>query len=368
MENYSKLRKSYTFTLICEFSSFKPFLRRDEDQQQRKDNMLCHIASHNYNNIRESFDLNWKTVYTAQKNHILIELEHLYIGNTQKTSQHGFAVMVYDDRIDIVQLVKPKFKKKGPNIHTEEILIDSINERLDNNLQGNRSSAHMILIYTYNSPCLKRENKKLVSCFSQLQATKWSQKGISTHVFYSTRWGPLTSSNFEFLTYSTISDPANLFHKYLLKYNNVPFRLDQECFEENRKAIKVGNLLPEIETKHRSAVFNVVNKIKQDLSCVELTIPGYLDHLKEVVDPLKCVSNKISDTFLKIISNTIETTVLRLVREDVTSDLNNIIVDCFLEDLPSILGNNSHLRLHHVHQDNVPEEIADFIDKQKKLK
>ncbi|XP_029021857.1 uncharacterized protein LOC114865014 isoform X2 [Betta splendens] len=308
--------------------------------------------------IDEQNELIWQKINKIKPNDDINKLQDLINERKDKTNQYGWALIICSDHLEVIPVKKPDFNKsnknsKKKNIHVEQLLIEEICEFMKNS----KKNVLNVIIYTYNSPCLKRDVKdKIDPCLIQLikSASEWySKKHAGTYVFCSKSWGPLHHTNLKFLTYSKLINPDNVFHEYLQKQYNKRFKMDQTCFKDNTKKIKKVH---DIDKLHVTQFNDELTRVKNELTRKELTIKEHLDYLEEVVNndnenTSETVRNNIYDMFLNMEQKYFEQEIVFNSRQDITSDFNNIIVKCLLEDLPSIFKDKSYFRLHHVQQD-----------------
>lgn len=121
------------------------------------------------------------------------------------------------ERVSDNKIVRPKHRKKkndscNQTLHCEEILVEPIEEYLEN-IQGDVKA---ILIYSYYSPCLKRENN-IEPCMFLLRrkACEWHSKyGCATYVQYNESWGLRGLNYLKNLRYSEISDYDDVLKQY----------------------------------------------------------------------------------------------------------------------------------------------------------
>ncbi|XP_026213235.1 uncharacterized protein LOC113160272 isoform X5 [Anabas testudineus] len=373
----------YFYTDVTTFNKICSIILK-EDQQQTTDllvldsnlkmisvqivsdtDLAFYIPNLNYINKNTPTKMTITQIQSVHK-----QYHQLYNG---KTNQHAFAAVLFNNHEEFFSVDTPVFQKNKPNIHTEQILLGKIDKYLQQNQQKTGTTAGNILIYTKNSPCLKRARKKetqpVVPCMFQLseKSSEWYRKYEAyTHVLFAEYWGPIALDLK--IEYSKISKSDNLFYPI---FRNVTFELDKNYFKDKVKEIDIKQHLSKLEGIERSnflrEFINNKSRIIEFLNYPDsttvnkLTIHQHFERLQDVIKSSKfhpLIRKEICDSLLKVGRDTIETTALSFIERQIRSSLNSVIVKCFLEDLPSILGNNSPVTFHHVHKDMLKCNIS----------
>ncbi|XP_038585958.1 uncharacterized protein LOC119911218 [Micropterus salmoides] len=238
--------------------------------------------------------------------------------------------------------------------HSEEILMRQIDEFLPNN----GTNVQSILIYTLNSPCLKRK-KHIKPCMFKLleMADQWLSKyGFFTYVAFTKFWGLKGPNYFVDLKYSDISSPSSCFYPYVETYKEIPFKLNTDYFNKNifleiyqtistvkdtQQRKKLNGDIKSCLEKFKKLAENSVNLTKdQHVACAVKIISSLAFH------PL--VHDTIIDILTKNWNEIVNYSSILPIIEQITTDFNTAVVHLFLKDLNSTLGNRSPLRPYQV--------------------
>ncbi|XP_056239667.1 uncharacterized protein LOC130174081 [Seriola aureovittata] len=271
-----------------------------------------------------------------------------------KTNQHALAVIFLEGDETKFYKSKPQFRSKGNSeakfhVHTEQLLIQEIDEFLQPNKQNERPKVECIMIYTYNSPCLKRETQNIDPCMYLLsvKAREWFSKyGIFTYVLFTQFWGPI-GRNF-------LKDDGYKDLLYLIaETHDITFRLDSKDIGETLNKIDLQQLLSTVEGKDRNKLLEEFKKAKYDIQQINepFTIKEHLDRGEKVIAsstfPPKAqvkTSKDLSNAWHEGVKNT----AVEHLRAAITADCNTVIVKCFLLNLESILGNRSPIKFYQI--------------------
>ncbi|XP_038595696.1 uncharacterized protein LOC119919364 [Micropterus salmoides] len=239
--------------------------------------------------------------------------------------------------------------------HSEESLI----RQIDKFLLNNGTNVRHILIYTLNSPCLKRE-KHIEPCMFKLleMADQWLSKyGFFTDVAFTKFWGLTGPNYFADLKFSDISSPSSCFYPYVQTCKKIPFKLDSTFFRKD--VLKCGiyrTLLDIKDTKQRSKpkddIQSCLHKlVKLAENSVNLRKDQHVARGVKIISSLTfhpLIHNKIIDIFTKNWNEMVIYSSMSPIREQITTDFNTAVVHLFLKDLKSTLGNSSPLQLYQV--------------------
>ncbi|XP_026213232.1 uncharacterized protein LOC113160272 isoform X2 [Anabas testudineus] len=360
-------------------------LTQKEDQQQKTDLLNSNfkiisvqiVSDTDITTYIPTLDYIYKNTSTemtiTQIQSVLKQYHQRYNG---KTNQHAFAAVLLNNHKQIFTVDRPDFKTNEPHIHTEQTLVKDIDKYLQEIKQIIDSTSGNILIFliTNNSPCLKRPRKKetqpVVPCMFQIvgKSTEWYRKyKANTRVLFEEHWGPIAKNDLK-LQYSKISETDNFFYPY---FKNTTFELNKKYFTDKVKEIDKKQHLSKLEGIERSnferEIKNITSRIIEFLNYPDsttvnkLTIHQHFERLEDVIKSSKfhpLVRKEICDSLLKVGRDTIETSAVSFIEKQIRPSLNSLIVKCFLEDLPSILGNNSPVTYHHVHKDMLECNIS----------
>lgn len=149
---------------------------------------------------------------------------YLNTGEKNKINQYGFYLILMKDGTLIISEKIPQDSKN--NTHTEEFIIPELVEFVSK--KGNK--VKKIFIYSYNSPCLKRTDKKNPCMFQLLRkACKWYEKyQIFTDVAFTHSYGICGPNYFNYLTFDEISSPNSGFNSYIEKCKNSKSELENQ--------------------------------------------------------------------------------------------------------------------------------------------
>lgn len=277
-----------------------------------------------------------------------------------REKQFAFAVVyMKNGRRRIFEDVYPDHQNKSkdpaspftkPTLHCEEILLAQIDEFLQNNLD----LVERIFIYSYNSPCLKREkhnNIDICPCMFLLleKADEWQRKyGCVTEVAFTKFWGLRGPNVFKDLTYSNISSPCSPFYPYIEKCKKIPFKLDSKQFKN-----KFGELYKTISfVKDKEKLNKQIATSKEELvklAETSKTRQEHLDHGHKIIESLQFDSQiNICEILHKNWNEMVDNCPLPpSIIDEITTDFNINVVKRFLKLLQCTLGKCSPLQLYH---------------------
>ncbi|XP_022607325.1 uncharacterized protein LOC111226446 isoform X1 [Seriola dumerili] len=281
--------------------------------------------------------------------------EHYRNQHVGKTNQHALAVIFLEGDEKTFYKPKPQFRSKGNSdnkfhVHTEQLLIQEIDEFLQPNKQSNGPRVECIVIYTYNSPCLKRETQNIDPCMYQMsvKACVWFSKyEIFTYVLFTQFWGPI-GRNF-------LKDDECKSLLYLIaETHDITFKLDSKNMREKLKEIDLKPLLSIVEGKYRSKLWEESKKVEDNLiqqinePC---TIKEHLDRGEKVIAS-STFHPKVQVKICKDLSNAwyegVKNSVVEHLRAAITADCKTVTMKCFLENIESISGNRSPIKFYQI--------------------
>ncbi|XP_045887213.1 uncharacterized protein LOC123958071 [Micropterus dolomieu] len=239
--------------------------------------------------------------------------------------------------------------------HSEESLI----RQIDKFLLNNGTNVRHILIYTLNSPCLKRE-KHIEPCMFKLleMADQWLSKyGFFTDVAFTKFWGLTGPNYFADLKFSDISSPSSCFYPYVQTCKKTPFKLDSTFFRKDVIKCGIYRTLYDIkDTKQRSKpkgdIQSCLHKlVKLAENSVNLRKDQHVARGVKMISSLTfhpLIHNKIIDILTKNWNEMVIYSSMSPIREQINTDFNTAVVHLFLKYLKSTLGNSSPLQLYQV--------------------
>lgn len=291
-------------------------------------------------------------------------IQHLNTKELESDKQHATASVLMKDNSKVdFQEVYPDFKNKkkepvAPDTkfdqtkHSEEILIP----QLDDFLRQKGTMVEHILIYTHNSPCLKRENENVLPCMFQLlyKAYEWREHyEVSTHVAFTKFWGLSGPNYFQNLNSSIISCPSSDFQSHIETCKDIHFQLDHKILKEIFKKSDIKNTLSHVKDKDKNTLRREILSARETLVSLAESLFGlrdvHLDRGKQKIDSFKfppAVHNKVCERFQKEWKEMVYNSSMPPIRKYLTEEFNRAVVLFFREQLKSFLGNNSPLQLH----------------------
>ncbi|XP_056238039.1 uncharacterized protein LOC130173122 [Seriola aureovittata] len=291
--------------------------------------------------------------------HMAIE-KHL-IQEQDQISQFAFAIVHMKDDIKIFNVVKPDHKKNNTGLeytkHTEELLIDQIEVFLHRKKKKKSifKIVKNIVIFSYNSPCLNRLDKRECCMLKLLDKAKdWKQYGISTTVVFAKYWASL---KYGIIKINGSVDQSNTIIN-INKINNVPFRLKTNItskYIENKddgQYKDVFSIIADAEGKEERKALQVVIESSLDHLQTEAekssrTYDEHLQHLKKEIAtlmfPMKHQDN-IRKKLLERWTRVVNYNTMVLIHKRKTAELN---IKYFLS-FQELLGSSSPLHLKHM--------------------
>lgn len=241
--------------------------------------------------------------------------------------------------------------------HSEEILIGNINDFLQ---KGTKPL--IILIYSYNSPCCKREKRNIDPCMFKLlySANQWyNEYGIITVVAFTKFYGlsgPIFFSNVD-----RDICTSNDFCPYIEKCKKIPFSLDSKDFRKKKREMidKCMDLTKErVEATYRYKLHQDITSAVCDLlKLAEISFCLKEQHLDSGVKMISSftfhqkVKDKLFETLKVKWDKMVDNSSASLIRERMTTDFNTGIVKLFVNNLKSFFGNSSPLYLYQVEEE-----------------
>nr|XP_033488572.1 uncharacterized protein LOC117260659 [Epinephelus lanceolatus] len=276
-------------------------------------------------------------------------LAYYHAKHQRQEKQYAFAVAYLKNGYWIIfPTVYPDHSKRGGRSavptkkHSEEKLI----QQIDDFLKKNGTQVIKLLVFSYNSPCLRRENNAICCMFLLSQkAVQWhNMYGFFTKVAFTKPWGLTGPNFFKRLTYSDISDPGSVFFSYIEKCKNTPFKVNQKKLNE------VRNFFRKLSSLTKST-FHKLNQPKT--SC-----HNKKDHLERGITIIKSeFPPEVREENITLLNQSItqwedfiNDESMSPIREKITTDFNNAVVQLFVKELKFFGGDSSPLKLYQVPQ------------------
>lgn len=276
------------------------------------------------------------------------EMQYHLAKHKESKNQYAFAIVrMTNGECVYFNVVHPDFKKKkNPSIsprtkHSEEILSG----QLDTFIKVNGTKVKSIFIYTYNSPCLKRENGHVDNCMTRLlrSADNWRRKyGISTDVGFTEAWG---ISGKKFFT----RDQINIYQQHIphyKKFEEIPFKLHHKQLADS-KELDILRRNKDLTKFINSAVDGLMKLAKRSNGLIE----EHLDRGKKKIDSLKFPSQDediIYNILNKIWHEMVSDSANTHIQELKITEFNNLVVKSFCKDLKLFCRNMRPFRLYHI--------------------
>ncbi|XP_030595616.1 uncharacterized protein LOC115787178 [Archocentrus centrarchus] len=303
----------------------------------------------NYGGIAQFFDKLLKIL----SNH------HSNMTEDKEINQYArYICLMKDGTLKNSEKFYPQNEDKNKVIHSEEFLLDELNEFLIHN--GNM--VIVIVIYSSNSPCLKRLDE-ITPCMFEIfrNAGEWYKKyHITTHVAFTKIYGMCGPKYFQHFTFNKISSPDSVFNSYIEKCENVPFQLKhllkdtyiKRSLETLLSDEKIDKNTLEQDIKTAQSIL----KTRANSSCDlrknlllrgEETIPVSFKSPPEV-------QVKLHDKLRELWNEMVNNNFMIPIRECMRTDLNNAVIPVFKNELELLLGNSSFFHLH-----QIPHSVID---------
>ncbi|XP_041800199.1 uncharacterized protein LOC121611629 isoform X2 [Chelmon rostratus] len=276
----------------------------------------------------------------------ILNYYHNKNGGTGK--QYAFAFAFGErNKYKFFKAIYPHHGKKQVTKHCEEILA----EKIDKSLQKNRDKFKYVLMYTENSPCLRREGKSCPCMYKLLESLQWHKEyRVFTHVIFTKCWG-LSGPNYsKHLTDSTILDPHSHFYPYVKICEKIPFKLWTKDFKKDVQ--NIYGILSSVEKHDRQRLKTEIKSALEKLFEVADGSLGLSDeHLEHGMKEIRLFTfdPKVQDKISKILIKTWKEMVIKSsvlpVRAKITADYNIAVVQCFNKVLKSSLGDCRPLQL-----------------------
>ncbi|XP_049441346.1 uncharacterized protein LOC125894156 [Epinephelus fuscoguttatus] len=287
----------------------------------------------------------------------------------RQEKQYAFAVAyLKNGDLIIFPAVYPDHSKGGGRSavptkkHSEEKLI----QQIDNFLQKNGTKVIKLLVYSYNSPCLRRENNTTCCMLLLLQkAVQWhNMYGFFTDVAFTKPYGLTGPNFFQYLTYSDISNPRSVFLTYIEKCKNIPFKLVSKRKENElrQKLIKMSEnstiykTIDLVEAAYKEELRSTIKSILHKLLDQANSSSHTKDHLDRGITIITSsefppeVRNEIVTALIKNWNKVVINESVSPIRDKIATDFNNAVVQLFGKELKFFVGNSSPLKLYQVPQ------------------
>lgn len=247
-----------------------------------------------------------------------------------KKNQHVFCWIFVEGRKKTFSVPQPQYPEK---MHTEEIVIGQIEKYLDEYDHSKTFKGGNIVMYSTNSPCMKRENGSKEPCMFQLlvKAKQWHSKfEISTTILFKKFWGPIGS---------------NYFKNRFLPQRTKNFSM-QLGATQLRKRLKDENMYLK---KLKNVFENLAQEGKKKKS--------YEEHLQECSKVIKDFTSKSQEDLtqtgervLNFWTELLKSSLEEHNRAEITERCNSAIVKNFLHHLEPILGEGSPIQFCQIDQ------------------
>ncbi|XP_049441327.1 uncharacterized protein LOC125894154 isoform X5 [Epinephelus fuscoguttatus] len=279
---------------------------------------------------------------------------------SQEEKQYAFAIAYLKDgnTKDFPAVYPDHPKEEGHSAslpskkHSEEILI----QQIDDFLLDRGNEVKILLVFSYNSPCLKRENNATCCMFLLLQkADDWhSRYGFFTNVTFTKFWGLTGPNFFKHLTYSDISDLKSVFFPYIEKCKNIRFKLNEKKLRRNMS--ENGGLYKKIHlATDKKILSSTIKSILHKLVDQAKTSCRQKDHLDRGTKIITSkfhqeVREEIVTVLQKKWKEFINDESMSPIRKKISTDFNNAVLQFFVKELKFFGGDNSPLKLYQVPQ------------------
>nr|XP_043896691.1 uncharacterized protein LOC122778679 isoform X2 [Solea senegalensis] len=224
--------------------------------------------------------------------------------------------------------VKPQFKK--PHKHAEEKIIEDIDEYLvSQNLNGKNNL--YIVIYTYQSPCLKRADN-IDPCIYKilLKTHQWHIKyKCITTVLYTDKWGPIGSK--------LLQNQRGLRDMCSEKHTDKTFPLDSGTFNKIYK-INPNIFFHLVKAVDRNRLKGSIRHIKSKLCELKKGSFNYRTYLRKCDEITSSLPIEIREHIGTLWESVVENCNTKYNLAVLTRDCNYTVVDYFFQNIWSILG------------------------------
>lgn len=273
-----------------------------------------------------------------------------FIESSAENKQFAFGIILMeDDTYKIFKNVYPVFRDRK---HSEEILL----VQMDTFLSTTKKKIKKCFIYTYNSPCLTRDDENC-SCMSLivLKSFDWHKRyKVVTVVAYTIPWGLSGPSYFKSFSSKDIFSPNSPFKSYVEECENIPYKLDLKNLKkifENHSALK---LLADKDSESIKTARETLLQLAE--GTVDLK-KNFLHRGYQEINSIIFETGK-SQTFLKKLWNeTVTKSFESLVREYITDKFNKKVLLVFRKELNSQLENPSFFQLYKI----PPKKLKDIF-------
>ncbi|XP_035017398.2 uncharacterized protein LOC118112308 isoform X2 [Hippoglossus stenolepis] len=239
--------------------------------------------------------------------------------------------------------IYPKRNSPAVKVHTEEMIIQQIIDYLTKNGYKIPEGA-IIVLYSPNSPCLKKENTK-DHCMLQLlfYANQWKIKyGIRTIVLFTKYWGPIGSNCSEVI--QSVPDRfAEQNRKFTIKRSRKQLKnlFKHKDTQVNFSMVpeKDRNTLREEVTNISKAIEFLVNKNKS------LTTHEHLHEGQKVIESCTC-KPEIREKFFNVWQEEVKRQEKECIGKEWIRLENSRIVKSFLQNFNS--GEKSPIQFYQI--------------------
>ncbi|XP_029917858.1 uncharacterized protein LOC115366509 [Myripristis murdjan] len=355
--------------------------------QQFKDNWKKRLSFHNkmafLSGIMEQHNNEVKedaTCDTASSSRIQ-QLCDIYMTQMDTNKQTAFAVAVMEnDQVYLFDKVYPSDRRVTNKFrHSEEILIQNIEKYLLKNENYKEKMPKELFIFTTNSPCLGRKDKKSKkvqkenksqdedlhknniqgsgSCLLQLldKSFEWKSKyGFKTHVAYKNFWGFAGPDYFDDVAFDSDSC-LGVGHHDSEECKRTPFKLKHQVLKETIKESKIFHTLADVPGEERNSLKDhLIHARHQLMSLAESSVSLYQEHLNRGRQKIASftfhpqVHDEVCGRLEKSWAETVKMCSVIPLREKITSEFNRKIVELFQHDLKTYFGKESPLLLYHI--------------------
>ncbi|XP_029298100.1 uncharacterized protein LOC115015078 [Cottoperca gobio] len=266
----------------------------------------------------------------------------------KEKAQYAFAV-VLEKRGEHKSF--PAVKVKYPSkIHTKEILVKDIDAFFK---KEGKKMLKTLIIYTYNSPCLKRGKHAECCMFLLLdKAYQWyCEYGIETEVVFTVPWGLGGPKYYKALLSSDITQD---YDPYIERCKNIPFKVEMNTFRTINKSSGIRDILndPNYIKEKKSLLLETIKSAESALVTLAETSglkEEHLDRGKKLITsftfPLK---SQIYEILTKNWNEMVNNSSMQLIRDKICADSQTAAVNCFVRGFKSRFWNSDFLKFSHM--------------------
>ncbi|AWP12188.1 Hypothetical protein SMAX5B_008896 [Scophthalmus maximus] len=307
--------------------------------------------------LPEIYTLPWLTLTTGQNPcgsaKSLEDLKFQYHKDCkEKTNQCASVIIVGENGTFNHEVPKPLYEEKK---HTEVIIIEAVDKYLDGNYKNQRRKEEIIVIFTYNSPCMKREKKSIEPCMFQLfkKAHQWNRDyGFSVVILFTKFWGPIGPNTIKFTEVE-----INQLYSWFREFSNVPIQVDSKELCKRFKDIKQNQLLSVVPKEYKEKVRCDLKKFKKDLMDLTeikqpLTVKQLSENGEEVIGNLRQVMCYFSEELVPLSNiwhEAVKSSAVKRIKAKITADGNSEIFK-FLQNRESTSQNRDPISIYQISQ------------------